>query len=68
MDTTSGFYAFATLNTLRESIQAADSERQNGREKLWISPEVKEYLEDVAIAVNNYTEKISRTVSDYTAV
>ncbi len=45
MDTTHGFYAFATMETLKEVIENADKEREEGREKKWIDPATRKILE-----------------------
>lgn len=48
LDTTSGFYAFATYETLKASIEEADKSREEGREKQWLDPEIRKRLDEIA--------------------
>ena len=47
LNTTSGFYAFATLKKLRESIEAADENREKHKKKKWLDPEIMKNIDDM---------------------
>lgn len=47
IDTTSGFYAFATLKTLKDSLEKADKAREEGKEKKWADPDIRRRIADM---------------------
>ena len=48
LNTTSGFYAFATLKTLRHSLEKADKVREENKNKNWKKPGIREKLEEIS--------------------
>ena len=47
IDTTSGFYAFATLKMLKTSLEEADAAREKGREKKWADPDLRRKIAEM---------------------
>ena len=48
LNTTSGFYAFATLKNLRHSLEKADKVREENKNKNWKKPGIREKLEEIS--------------------
>ena len=48
LDTTSGFYAFATMKTLKKKIEEADRARESGKTKAWIDPEIRRQINELS--------------------
>ena len=48
LNTTSGFYAFATLKTLRHSLEKADKVREENKNKNWKKTGIREKLEEIS--------------------
>lgn len=47
IDTTSGFYAFATLTMLKASLEKADKAREEGKEKKWSDPDIRRQISEM---------------------
>lgn len=47
IDTTSGFYAFATLKTLKKSLEQADKAREERKEKIWADPVIRRQIAEM---------------------
>lgn len=48
INTTRGFYAFASLKTLRNSLEQADQAREGNKKKNWLDPETRKQLGEIS--------------------
>lgn len=48
MNTTSGFYAFATITTLKRELEEADKTRESGKNRIWVDPEIRKQINQLS--------------------